>query len=262
MHLSMTQRSRLRLQVGAPFLRQRSLPSAWPIFWLCPERSHNHNSALEDQSTGNGAYGDTDDDMRAFEATLSFVEEYASDALSSNELPSLSVSSDVSTRSRCGWRTRSSGAAAHWRLAVVRVLPASSVATVDSAAAGHLSAMNLTAMTPHHAAPAATQAAKPKKSTRKTEPTRTGRATSCASSWPSSGRRSRSCNKSCKRCSRSRSRRTICCAKESTRRRWRRSEEPRVGRVRRLKCCVPGRAWPIDSDADVKTRREKTRGSG
>ncbi|KAG7381385.1 hypothetical protein PHYPSEUDO_006090 [Phytophthora pseudosyringae] len=38
-----------------------------------------------------------DDDMRAFEATLSFVEEYASDALSSADGPHLSVTSDVSS---------------------------------------------------------------------------------------------------------------------------------------------------------------------
>ncbi|KAL7678699.1 hypothetical protein Plhal304r1_c094g0172941 [Plasmopara halstedii] len=37
----------------------------------------------------------SDDDMRAFEATLNFVEEYPSDALHSMELPTLSITSDM-----------------------------------------------------------------------------------------------------------------------------------------------------------------------
>ncbi|KAE9196291.1 hypothetical protein PF004_g20185 [Phytophthora fragariae] len=111
--------------------------------------------------------GDNDDDMRAFEATLSFVEEYASDALSSNELPSLSVSSDVSN----SFSLRLADEIPPELLPVgVASSPASSVATVDSTTAGQLSTMNHVESGPHRAVPAATQAAKPKKSTRKRKP--------------------------------------------------------------------------------------------
>ncbi|KAJ8575000.1 hypothetical protein ON010_g4213 [Phytophthora cinnamomi] len=66
----------LRLQVLPPFLRQRSLPSAWPIF---PQPQFSEASGTKRLEME--LLGDADDDMRAFEATLSFVEEYASDAL-------------------------------------------------------------------------------------------------------------------------------------------------------------------------------------
>uniref|UniRef100_H3HDS3 START domain-containing protein n=1 Tax=Phytophthora ramorum TaxID=164328 RepID=H3HDS3_PHYRM len=55
-------------------------------------------NALVDRALKHGMelFDENDDDMRAFAATLSFVEEYASDSVGSSELPSLTVSSDMS----------------------------------------------------------------------------------------------------------------------------------------------------------------------
>ncbi|KAG6614138.1 M96 mating-specific protein family [Phytophthora cinnamomi] len=115
--------------------------------------------------------GDADDDMRAFEATLSFVEEYASDALASAELPALSVSSDVSN----SFSLRLADDIPPELLPIgvapsPACSPASSAATVDSGTAGQLVTANHVATGAHRAGAAATQAAKPKKATRKRKP--------------------------------------------------------------------------------------------
>ncbi|KAK1944701.1 hypothetical protein P3T76_003234 [Phytophthora citrophthora] len=113
-----------------------------------------------------------EDDMRAFEATLSFVEEYASDAFASTDLPAISVTSDVSN-------------SFSFRLEDQMppdIVPSSSsnspVATIDTSA---MTPANTSAMTPANsstqfsmgvskAVPAPSQASNPRKSTRKRKP--------------------------------------------------------------------------------------------
>ncbi|GMF45811.1 unnamed protein product [Phytophthora fragariaefolia] len=111
--------------------------------------------------------GDTDDDMRAFEATLSFVEEYASDALTSGELPALSVSSDVSN----AFSLRLADDGPEFAPFGASTPPAASPAvTARTSSAGAMVTSNRAGTGLPHSVPAATHAAKPKKSTRKRKP--------------------------------------------------------------------------------------------
>ncbi|KAF4144533.1 hypothetical protein GN958_ATG06278 [Phytophthora infestans] len=105
-----------------------------------------------------------EDDMRAFEATLSFVEEYASDAFTSMELPNLSVTSDVS--SSFSFRLEN-------QIPPADVVPSSSSSPTSSIGTIDTSTMTLTNSTDQlsmgvsNEALVPTQTSKPRKSTRK-----------------------------------------------------------------------------------------------
>ncbi|KAG1710520.1 hypothetical protein DVH05_013246 [Phytophthora capsici] len=105
-----------------------------------------------------------EDDMRAFEATLSFVEEYASDAFASTDLPGISVTSDVSN-------------SFSFRLEdqiPPDIVPSSSstspVATIDTSAMTPANTSTQFSMGVSKAVPPPTTASKPRKSTRKRKP--------------------------------------------------------------------------------------------
>ncbi|KAG6955521.1 hypothetical protein JG688_00011849 [Phytophthora aleatoria] len=108
-----------------------------------------------------------DDDMRAFEATLSFVEEYASDAFTSMELPNLSVTSDVS--SSFSFRLED-------QIPPADVVPSSSssptssIGTIDTSTMVPMNSTGQFSMGVSNEAPPTTQASKPRKSSRKRKP--------------------------------------------------------------------------------------------
>ncbi|KAG2790838.1 hypothetical protein Pcac1_g778 [Phytophthora cactorum] len=108
-----------------------------------------------------------DDDMRAFEATLSFVEEYASDAFTSMELPNLSVTSDVS--SSFSFRLEDQTPPADV-VPSSSSSPTSSIGTIDTSTMVPMNSTGQFSMGVSNEAPPTTQASKPRKSTRKRKP--------------------------------------------------------------------------------------------
>lgn len=158
----------------------------WSIFWcnVSEKPQPQYNSAVPAQqqqqdrtqlpkTTGMELMGG-DDDMRAFEATLSFVEEYASDTFTSTDFPGLSVTSDASH----SFSLRLADDVPTELLQPVDVVPSSSstspIATIDTSSMMSASGTQQFSIGLPNRVPTTTTTArapsKPRKSTRKRRP--------------------------------------------------------------------------------------------